>query len=307
MPANKIPERQDEPAQIKVLAARQQTYAVATKLLLAQLLLNIGLPVVGAAVALTVPEVRPHVAAIALAAIIFDALLIDRHQRVLLKRAAKIGEEYDCVVLELPWDHFTVGDKVEAEDIHRGATAYTKRRTVEELRSWYPTEAGEVPLHLGRIICQRANLRYDSELRRSFGSCLLYSSLGVILAFVTIALWRDSTLTAWVITMAPVTPFLSWAAREYYRQSDAADTLDVLRKEARSLWDKCLNNDCDIDECTTRSRELQSAIFLRRVITPLILPFVYRFRRSGLEAEMKDGAATLVAEYKRTKRSGKRQ
>ena len=302
MAANKITVLQDDPAQINVLAARQDTYANATALLLVQLALNVGFPVVGAAIALFTPEIKPHVAALALAVIVLDTLLIDRRQRLLLRRAAKIGEHYDCAVLDLPWDQFTVGEKVEAEDIHRAASTYLKRHGEDGLKGWYPQGASEVPLHLGRIVCQRTNLRYDSELRRSYGTWLLCSSLALVCFFVVVGFYNDLSLTAWVLTMAPATPFLSWAAREYYRQSDAADTLDSLRKEARTLWERCLNGQCEADECTVKSRELQSAIYLRRVITPLVFPLVYRFRRAGLEDEMKEGATQLVAEYKQTKR-----
>jgi hypothetical protein len=43
-------------------------------------------------------------------------------------------------------------------------------------------------------------------------------------------------MTEWVLSLAPATPFLAWAAREYYRQRDTADLLEDLMKEAKKLW-----------------------------------------------------------------------
>src|SRR3954449_1592423 len=115
---NSIPNVQNDEPQLKLLRARTHVYSRATVLMVVQLLLTLVLPVVGAVLAIFRAEYRAYVAAASLAAIIVDALILDRQYKLLLKRAAKIAEQFDCAVLELPWDQFTVGDKVEAEDVH---------------------------------------------------------------------------------------------------------------------------------------------------------------------------------------------
>jgi hypothetical protein len=122
-------------------------------------------------------------------------------------------------------------------------------------------------------------------------------SLGLVLMLVVSGLVQDASMTAWVLTLAPATPFLAWAAREYYRQVDTADLLDSLKKEARKLWDRALAGECGSDDCLSKSREFQSAIYSRRAGSPLVLPFIYRFRRSSLEEEMGEGASAFLLEY----------
>jgi MFS family permease len=269
---NQIPVLQDAEEQLKLLRARQRTYAIATFIMMVQLGLILGVPVLGGILAAIWPALKAYAAAASLAVIVLDVLLLDRYHRMLMRRAAKIAEQFDCLVLELPWDQFTVGDKVEAEDIHAAARAFAARHDDSNLTGWYPTAAGEVPLHLARIICQRTNLRYDSKLRRSYGAILKAAAILLIGMFVILGLVEDSSVTAWVLTMAPATPFLAWAAREYYRQSDTADQLETLMQEARKLWDRALAGSCGADDCRTWSREFQNAIYHRRRHQPADFP-----------------------------------
>jgi hypothetical protein len=131
---NQIPVIQNQDSQLKLLRARTQTYARASALMVFQLGLTVVVPVIGAISAMFRAELKPYVAAASLMIIVVDILLLDRYQKVLTKRAAKIGEQFDCSVLEMPWDQFTVGDKVEAEDIHSAAKTYASRHNDSALR-----------------------------------------------------------------------------------------------------------------------------------------------------------------------------
>lgn len=291
---NNIPTVQNTEPQLKLLRARTHVYSRATLLMVLQLLLTLVLPVAGAVLAIFRPELRAYVAAASLAAVIVDALILDRQHKLLMKRAAKIAEQFDCTVLELPWDQFTVGDKVEAEDVHAAAKAYAARHDDAKLRGWYPESVGAAPLHLARIICQRTNLRYDSQLRRSYGVIIRVVALTLVASLFVSGLVQNLPMTDWVLSMTPAAPILAWAAREYYRQRDTADLLEDLMKEARKLWGRALAGECDADACRQKSREFQNAIYTRRVNSPLIVPFLYRFKRLRLEDEMNEGAADFL-------------
>jgi len=211
-----------------------------------------------------------------------------------LKRAAKISEQFDCAVLGLPWDQFTVGDRVEADDIHTAAKRYSKRHDDSDLRDWYPSNIGPAPMHLARIICQRSNLRYDSKLRWSYASIIRITAALIVAGLFFSALHQNLSLADFVLRMVPVTPVLAWAAREYYRQRDTAEPLEDLTKEVRQLWADALSGKCDELECCRRSREFQNAMYMRRANTPLIMPFLYRLKRARLEEEMNVDASEFL-------------
>lgn len=302
---NSIPQTQNQDAQLKILRARARTYAIATRLLIAQLSMSMALPICGAILVVFRPEFRASIAAVSLAVIVLDTLLLDRSLKRHVRTGAILGEQFDVAVLELPWEEFSVGDRVDAEDIHAAAKAFSSRHDDAKLRDWYPVAVGRVPLHVARLICQRTNLRYDSRLRRTYGAMLLFTSILLALLLVTSGLVQSKAFPDWVLTMAPATPFWAWAAREYYRQVDTADALDGLKRQDKTLLSHALAGACVPDECTARSREFQNAIYLRRAMSPLVIPLLYRFKRASLEDEMNEGAEHWVREYERYSRAAR--
>lgn len=300
MPANQITVLQNEESQLKLLRARTEIYARASRILVTQLTLTLLLPALGALLVVFMPAARPHVAALALAIAALDVLFLDRRQKLLIKRAAKIGESFDCAVLGLPWDQFNAGEPLEVEDIHAAARAYAQRHDDRLLRDWYPLAVAEAPLHLARIMCQRTNLRYDSQLRRSYSAIILVL-VGLIVGLLLLSgLAQDLRLTDWVLTMAPASPVLTWAGREYYRQTDTADALENDMRAAKALWSKALAGECDDQFCLSQSREFQNSIFYRRSSSPLIIPLLYGIKRLQLEDDMNEAATNFLAEYQGT-------
>jgi len=294
---NEIPARQDDEAQLKLLRARTRTYTVATRFMVLQLCLTVLVPVVGALWGSVDPQVRPYFALLALMVLLLDPLWIDRQYKAMLKRAAKIAEQFDCIVLEIGWNSFVVGDRVEAEDIRRAARKYKACRDDSQLLGWYPKAVGDVPLHLARFICQRTNLRYDSELRRHYAFILAGLAVAVSAVVMVVGLVQQLTLQDWVLNLALLSPLLNWSIREFYRQRDTAAQLQDLMKSAKKLWERCLAEDKIEAEATVKAREFQDAIYARRASSPLAIPFVYRLLRIGLEDEMNEAASDFLAQY----------
>jgi hypothetical protein len=299
--SNAIPTRQNEEAQLRLMRARQWTYGIATRFLLAQIVLTVAIPIAGSVLTIFVPDLRPHLAAFSLAILVLDTLYLDRRYKSLVKRSARISEQFDCAVLELPWNTFVVGDRVEPEDIGAAARAWVASKADGDLLDWYPVAAGSMPIGLGRILCQRTNLRYDSSLRRAFGTVILALVTLVVGALIVVGLVRDLSLTAWVLTLAPATPLLSWAGREYYRQRDTIDQLDGLKEKATKFGEEALAGKLSDAECLARSRAFQDAIYLHRATSPLVVPYLYVIKRPSLEGEMQDAAAEFLKEYEKSR------
>jgi len=292
---NSIPQTQNAKPQLRLLRAQRQLYGQAKTVVAGQLVLTIVVPLVGALVALALPDLKPFVAFLSLTIAIVDIAFLDRLQKRVLSSAAKVQEQFDCAVLGLPWNRFNVGQQLAPEAIYEAASAYSRRHDDSALTNWYPQVVGEVPLHLARIICQRTNLWYDSKVRRHYGTLLLLVAVGLLVALAGIGVLGGLTLTAFVlIVMAPGAPFFSWAIREYHRQRDVADALDRLRSEAEALWDRAKGGGCEADECEVQSRELQNAIFSRRSTSPPIFGWIYWLLRPHIEDQMNEGAADLV-------------
>jgi len=291
--------RQNDPAEIKKLRAYRQLYTRAKRIAALQAVATSIFPVAGAIGELCLPQLRGALAFYGIVIAVLDVVVLEPWQQKTRSLAAKIQDAFDCSVLDLPWDEVKVDGKPEQEDIHSASTAYKGGKDDPELKDWYPAVVAEIPVRLGRIICQRANLRWDADLRRRYRSRLAGALLiiGVIISLVGL---RDGfTLEQLTIgVLAPLSPMLLWGIREYRKQGEAADTSDRLRVTCAALWAAALDKNISDDEITSRSRQLQSGIYDRRVNAPVVFNWVYQRMRPAGEENMKIAAAEFVREAK---------
>jgi hypothetical protein len=294
---NSIPSKQNTPRILNLLRARRRLYQKAKRYQGAVVLVTLSLPIVGLAVATFFPEARAYVAAAALVFGVCEVIVLDRWNKALLKCAAKLQEEVDCDVLDMRSNEFLVGAWVDPEEVHELAIPNLDDEGERQLRDWYPVAFGRVPIHVGRILCQRENLLYDGNVRKSYGRLLGFGLIALFAVLLAYSIAAHLSVEAFILTvMAPATPAFNWALREFFRQRDTVQTLERLKTESEKLWRQAVDG-ASRQESAERSRELQDAIYNHRVSSPLVFNFLYRFRRGALEAQMNAGAEHLVAEF----------
>jgi hypothetical protein len=192
---------------------------------------------------------------------------------------------------------FLEGALLDPEEVYDLSAKKLSPEGEKELRDWYPIAVGNVPIHVGRILCQRENLLYDGKVRITYSRVLRTGLLVLIAGLGAYSIAVGLTVEAFLLTvLAPATPVINWTLREFFRQRDTVETLDRLKSESQKLWKKAVEG-LPRNEATERSRELQDAIYNHRVASPLVFDFLYRFRRDGLEAQMNAGADHLIAEF----------
>lgn len=293
---NDIPDKQNSADALRLLRAREQTYRNARVFQVLQILSTVAAPACLAAISISIPEWRAETAAASLALLLLDVALFDRVQSKLLKRAAKIAEQFDTDVLSIHWNEFIADSRVAPEVIVRAADQYPDtEKATKKIKDWYPTSVGRAPLRVARIACQITNLWYDADLRNSYATAVTTLPFAVIATAFVVALATDLTFEAVVLSiLAPAAPIIVWALRERFRHRDTASKQDEVRAAAEKLWSNVAN--CTDDECERRAREFQDAIYARRASSPLIFPFVYSFRRDKMEVEMNKGADIRLKE-----------
>jgi hypothetical protein len=294
---NNIPTIQNQEPQQRLLWARRRLYTTGKRILAAQVILTLVVPILGSILSVWFTTFKPYVALISLVIAVLDPTIFDRWQKSIRSRAARLQEQFDCVVLQLPWDEFTAGRREEHETIHQLSAAFDPAHLDSKLLDWYPPIVGTVPLHLARIICQRTNLWYDGTLRRQYAGWALGLTIFLTLLLLGIAIYTGLTVETFVMgVLAPASPIIIWGLREHFRQRDTADSLDGLRHAAEALWERGRTGACAEEECTRQSREFQNGIFERRSSSPLIFSWIYNLRRNTLERSMNKGAEELITE-----------
>ncbi|MBU9579630.1 hypothetical protein KTE26_14445 [Ralstonia mannitolilytica] len=301
---NNIPTEQAKPDLVRLIWARDHTYKRAKLTQGIFVSASIALPVVSALFSGSYPHWKPFLAFFGLCLLFTDVAVLDRLQKERLKRGAKLQEEFDTKVFRLPWNNFVAGDKVSPEDVNEATAKPLSDERRNQIETWYESCVAQVPLHVGRLICQRTNITYDSRLRRRYGNNLLLATVFVGIVLLAIALAIDPKFGDVIMTFAvPFTPVMTWALREHRRQVDTANALQNLQSEVKKLWTKVLSAASPHD-LAIGSRELQDAIYQHRASAPLVFDWVYRRMRSRNEQEAHHAAEELVKEVQSTLKAG---
>jgi hypothetical protein len=287
---NSIPEKQNSDDALVLLQAREQTYREARVYQVMQFGATVLAPTAFAITAILTPCTRAWLAGLSLGLLLLDVAVFDRVQISLITRAAKIAEQFDCLVLEMRGNAFVAGKGIDPELVHRAATRYPRSvKAREKILNWYPVAVGRAPPHVARIACQIANLWYDSDLRKTYAAMVTTLPFLLIAAAVLMALATKLSAEAMVLSiLAPAAPIVVWSLRERFRHLDTARKQDEVKSYVEELWKRI--GDCQPEECERSARLFQDAIYSRRASSPLIFPFVYSLRRSGMENEMNAGA-----------------
>lgn len=291
---NQITTRQTRPEMVDLLRAQYRAYASAKWLQGGFVVLSIIPPMLGYFLINSFPQTKEYLALSALILVLLDVSLLDHLQKERMKLGAKLQETFDVAVLELPWNHFIAGSNVPPEQIAAGAIKPLSASQESHFTPWYETCVAEVPITIGRLICQRTNLYYDEALRKKYSATLLFCVflLGVgLLAWGVANNLKFSELLVFIA--ASIMPLLNWALREWRKQSDCAARLANLKSEFEKIWQKVLNQ-ADDKELTQYSRDLQNAIFQHRASAPLIYDWSYRLLRNKQEQYAERAARDYV-------------
>ena len=298
---NCIPQDQNSPLELRRLAAQRQLYSKAKGLLAFQMVLSVPIAVTIAAAALWNPAARVYAGIWGILATFVDLVWLSPWQQSLKNTAATVQEAFDCDLLHLPWNETTTGKPPAAEIVAewsilpRGVTYETL-----QLLNWYPSSIGELPLHVARIVCQRCNCWWDSNLRRRYAiwcigivaTLFAVPCLGGTIAGVPLQQLA-------LIVVLPLAPVATVGIRQFREQRDAAERLDSLRDHFATIWQRLLNGGVSPEESREVSRRVQDRIFEHRRRTPLIFDWVYRKLRRKQETAMQRTAEELIGELRR--------
>jgi len=293
---NQISKLQDLDEQINLLHAQRIFYGRAKMQQTIFIVFAILLPALSFMLASGQPKSKPYLALAGIVLLLLEVGLFTKLQKENTKRGAKVQEQFDTRVLGLEWNQFVAGSKVDSEDIRAIVAQGIPNRKVYE--NWYEPEVADLPITAARIICQRTNVTYDARIRKWYAACLLWGVIIIGILLVAIGTYQGLPFGEIVLTVVvPFVPLMTFALREYRKQSDSIDSLANLKSEVDKLWAKVMRDPSAL-ELTQDARTLQDAIYRNRVGNPLVYDWVYRLNRKKNEDLAYIGAKSLVKEAK---------
>ncbi|MEA9579934.1 S-4TM family putative pore-forming effector [Xanthomonas nasturtii] len=290
--SNEIVSRQNEAEMVTLLWARKQIYKRVKLVQGFYFAFTFALPSASLMVALHYEEYKPWMSLLAIAIGAADAIFFDVWRKKKIKLAARLQEQFDCYVLGMKWNSFVAGARVSPQDVEDYAAATMDAEMKKNLENWYPKQSCAMPLPAARLVCQRTNLWYDSNLRTTYRTALW--CLTSVYFVALLVFFRDSALIALLLgLLIPFGPLFTWVVREHHRQGDTIKLVCRLLSEI----DKSLEDLVDVKQnskAEARARELQDAIFTHRSSSPLVSDLIYKLKRPKLEKTMQKGAEAFV-------------
>jgi hypothetical protein len=297
---NQIASDQNNTRSLKLQMAKEHMYRLASRFQIAQGFIPAGNAVIWLIVLQQNPELKVWSVFLGFLIPLFDAVLLDPLQKKWKLTAAKVQELFDSELLHLQWNSFKVGEKLDEEIIVEHAEKFKRKKMRDNhLANWYTFEFADLPYSAARIICQRSNCWWDSQMRNVYSWLLLgfISIIGAtaIVYGIAVKLSMDNFILTFV---APLAPFVLWAIKEARHQRNTAKQGEKLLKYANQIWAEACKHQEDESSLQFKSRELQDEIFSRRKDSPINPRWLYFFKRNEYQKQMVEGGQELITNYR---------
>lgn len=294
-----INQKQNAPTQIEMLAAQRQLYSSAKVIIGSQMIMAAPIAMTATLLGIIYPELKNYAALLGITILVVDLVFLNPLQKKLRSQGALVQEAFDTKVLSIKWNEIKVGKRPEPELIHEHAKKLGKNAAkLEKLSNWYPVEVQQLPIQWGCIVCQRANIWWDSTLRRRYAITILTILILLAISLFWFAFIQDLTMTDFVMKIViPMSALYKLGVSQFIEHRDAADRLDKLRDHAEKLWISAING-ASIEEIKVNSRLLQDEIYDGRKRNPPIFDNIFWMFRDDHEEQMNKGASVLIQEVK---------
>ena len=285
--------------QIDMLAAQRQLYSSAKIVIGTQMILAGPLAMGATFLGIFYPEFKNYASLWGVTVLAVDIALLNPLQKKLRGQGALVQEAFDTKVLDIAWNEIKVGQRPEPELIHEQARKFgSGAQKRDKLKNWYPVGVQQLPVRWGSIVCQRANVWWDSTLRRRYANTTMTMLVLLAIALIWLAFNRDMNITDFVMKIViPMAALYKLGVSQFVDHRDAADRLDKLKDHAEKLWSDAING-AELDELKVKSRRLQDEIYDGRKRNPPVFDKVFWMFRDDHEQQMNKGASVLIQEAK---------
>lgn len=282
-----IIQEQDSEPSIKYLAAQKQIYKNGKVTFAFQVLIAVPIPIL---ISILTPYFEKNEQNLVWVFVLYSILatflefFCEEKAMKQKKLAASIQEKFDTNVLMINWNRTLIPNKPDDELVFRYYNKHVKGNKLDKLYGWYSNELANVKTNIATLLCQRTNSSYDFTLRKRYkNTILLLAGLTFLILFVVAGEFKI-TLPIFISSVIfPSLPVFVLAYKQISSNNEAIENLkeikDLIESELESL---CINNSID----SHLIRQIQDKIYLKRINSPLLPEWAYKFLRQNLENEM---------------------
>jgi len=298
---NTIPEKQNQESNLKLLAAQRQLYSEAKFFQILSFILSFPVTLVISFLTSFVVWLQPYSVLYGILISILELTFLSKKQKDNQEKAAQIQQEFDCNVLELNWHKLNCGNKVDREIIQEFNKKYkSKNNNYSDLEDWYSCSIINAPILYARLICQRSNIWWDSQLRIRYANTFFITFIIFTFIIFIIGCVRNFNFQTFIVIIGQLAPSIIFTYRQYNDNKEAAEKLNLLKNRAEIFIEKTKEGHLRKEALEKESYQLQNQIYNNRRLNPPIINWFYTRLRNENEESMNIAVEDLVEDLKKS-------
>ena len=211
--------------------------------------------------------------------------------------AAKLQQMFDSEVLGFEWNTYLWGQKPSLDEINDNIGNLAN----EGLMNWYDPMIGELEKPEAVLSCQRTNLAYDEQLRKSFNNILSVIALIVGLVVLSVNFYIDEGIRSAIVFIGvPLVPIIKWFLVTRKQNLEDIKMCSSLKRLIDDKLDDLNASHGEIDY--TIIYRIQDGIYSHRKVAYKIPDFFYNMTRNKHENSTHIIVGQIVDKLKRNKR-----
>jgi len=287
---NKITQRQNEPKFIEYLKAQRVAYSQCKTYQvfdLISILMAIVLPIIG----MYKSDIVNYLGAFGvLWTIIY--LVTENYRKKKTEQGAKIQEQFDTELFEVPWNEILCKSKVNTDTCIDLAKEYDGN----DLSNWYSLEVdSSLPKSIAVILCQRINFSWELKLRKWYVTFLIILLVAYYGIFVGFFVAKNIGFYDILLLIAPSLSFLIYGVQNSLSLKNHIKS----KNETLSQIDGILNNYSENQEMPTDStlRQIQDIIYTERTVPEKVPDWFYKLSKSKNENRTDNIIKSIKAKF----------
>lgn len=242
------------------------------------------------------PEIAPYLTIFSLLWLLFNVLLVDRFVADCAFKAATLVEEFDCSVFDMERNsNFSISMSTETV-ANLAAQVGAARRT--KLKDWYSKKLGDLPRHVAGFVGQYTSTSYDQGLRKSYLKILWFLAIALIAGLAVFLIIRNERVQeSLILFVVPLMPLAEWLIRSINGNSNLVAAQENALCKMDEQWKLIVNGRMGAHGIAAMLRDNQDALFLRRLDTTIVFPYLYLLCRPKLEGRATKRAEDFIQEY----------
>lgn len=287
---NRITQKQNEPKFIEYLKAQRvaysqcKTYQVFDMI---SILMAIVLPIIG----MYKSDIVNYLGAFGvLWTIIY--LVTENYRKKKTEQGAKIQEQFDTELFEIPWNEILCKNKVNTDTCIDLAKEYDGN----DLSNWYSLEVdSSLPKSIAVILCQRINFSWELKLRKRYVTFLIILLVAYYGIFIGFFVAKNIGFYDILLLIAPSLSFLIYGVQNSLSLKNHIKS----KNETLSQIDGILNNYSENQEMPTDStlRQIQDIIYTERTVPEKVPDWFYKLSKSKNENRTDNIIKSIKAKF----------